>query len=494
MIEFSHEVNLHYNNIVLALSSLLAAVEEPTTKTGPRSKSLFQDESETFSALVHVRREVLSACKFFETFITALSDDLKQKNFLLPVMIPSARSVPFPQEHAIYVTPPKPSQNLLKRLTVPTRSVVAALPPVHDPTSLFRQEGAVGRPTVGPSASSSRLQHPTSISVSNDPSPEREIDLSERIVCAGLYVAFDALARLVHARDGHVALIRNFEEAQGVCVYGEKYRLAPELKIPLKSGPVGVVIRSGIAANIMPPTPTADSPNQLCVPIRPGKERHIAPIGCVTLTRLGDAFSRDEESLVFSWAIFAQQILTGYGVDHMKLGFDPIHTLLKPTSNVYLHLRQSLAQREREDIVGIIKERNLLSDATSKHIAEQQPADLIFRNSKPSEFIAVRGGRHISGPADNLEHLTFGDIAEYVQQLEKCWTKAQSNLHGIEEEQIMQLDEVRKGRRKAKEAMKKARDLEDRSEMYQQKFEALKSELAAVCGKKLDPHPPDWQK
>jgi hypothetical protein len=485
MIEFSNEVNLQYHNVVYGLSSLLAAVEEPVLlnqPSSPRKSTTAADfgvassssssaaQVAAFATMVHIRREVLSVCKFFESFITTLSADMRQKNFLLPVMIPSARSVPFPQETMNMVTPLKPSH--IRRPTASTKSISTALPPVHNP---------IRQPSL-PTSPASRLQHASSVT----PAAEPEQDLSQRIIIAGLYVAFDAISRILRARDGHVSLIRNYEEAQAICVFGEKYRLAPELRLQLKLGPVGVVMRSGIAANISPPLPTADEPNLLCVPLRRGLERHNPPIGAVTFTRGGDAFSPEEEGLAASWAVFAQQLVTGYGVDHMCLGFDPMQTLLRPASNVFQHLKQLAGMRAgADDVTSILRDGSALSDATTKLIGSQQPADLVFRSTKPSEFIAVRGGRHVSGSSERIAHLTFSDIADYVERLEKCWGRAQSSLHSIESEQIQQLDELRKGRRKTKDLLRKAEEEGEKSEMYQKKFEALKSQLESVIEKQM---------
>jgi hypothetical protein len=512
MIEFSSEVNLKYNNVVIGLSSLLAEVElmpisRDNFSSTPRkpSDSTSQDAA-IFSVLANIRREVISTCKLFESFITSLSLDLKQKNFLLPVVVPSARSVPFPHEVTNLVSPVKPSH--LKRPTINAKSAATALPPVQNPIVT----GGLSDATLTPITPASpplghRGRSITATTIgggggggNGDQQQAEKIveqDLSQRIIIAGLYTAFDAMARILRAQNGHVCLVRNYEEAQGVCVFGDKYRLASELRIQLKLGPVGVVIRSGIAANISPAVPTENEPNLLCVPLHFGEKRLESPIGAVTFTRSRDPFSANEESLAFMWAVLAQQLICGYGVDHFNLGFDPFQTLLRPNSKVSQHLNKSssslnsLPSQPRASssfldtsFLGAEEASVNMTDALKR--GATQPYDLVFRSAKPSEFVSVRGGKQAAGPAEHIAHLSFTDLADYLGRLEKSWSKAQLSLRSIETEQIQQLDTVRKGRRKEKELQKQVQEEEKKSVMYQTKFESLKSQLESVIASKVN--------
>lgn len=142
-----------------------------------------------------------------------------------------------------------------------------------------------------------------------------------------------------------LAAVPVVEEAQAVALFGGKPRPPTNVRLPLKTGVVGAVIRSGLAVNIVPEHATDSNPYTLCVPVFPVGPR-TAPIGAVVLSRKAGntPFSHEDEAIATHWAQLAAQLLTQYGVAVGRgCYFDPFRTLLKKTSPLQQYKRMGFS-------------------------------------------------------------------------------------------------------------------------------------------------------
>jgi predicted double-glycine peptidase len=121
----------------------------------------------------------------------------------------------------------------------------------------------------------------------------------------------------------------------------------------------------------------------------------------------------------------------------------------------------------------------------AESVAEFPPPFRVFRSVHHNHFTVVRGAK-ISGSGVTLPTQNLMDVAEYIASLEECWRRTTEDLQGVEQEHVAQMEDFRARKRKLKAAQSKASELEGQKHVYEERYEALKLELAAVCGRPVD--------
>jgi hypothetical protein len=382
-------------------------------------------------------------------------------------------------------------------------------------------------------------------------------DTFEGIVSCGAYMLLEGLVRETMAREATwYAFTEGADEARAIALYSNKPKATAAAKMPLRTGAVGAVLRSGIAINVAPDQPSETNPLALCFPIFTASSRQH-PIGAVMLQHKAttEPFSKVDEAAAAHWTLFAARFMTEYGVDLAAHSFDPFRVLLLHTSPharyVELGLGTTLYGRSGEaKTAGVAAEQKLLNDLMNEaarllelqaedadkqaaaekrkklskakgseplgevdtglslapkgqqlkfraagvasyssrlasSVAQFPPPFRVFHSVHHNHFTAVRGAR-LSGSGVTLQTQNLMDVAEYVSSLEECWRRTTEDLQGIEQEHVAQMDDFRARKRKLKAAQTRAGDLEKAKDMYQERYEALKVELASICGRPVD--------
>jgi len=125
------------------------------------------------------------------------------------------------------------------------------------------------------------------------------------------------------------------------------------------------------------------------------------------------------------------------------------------------------------------------SKRLASSVAQFPPPFRVFHAVHHNHFTAVRGAR-LGGSGVTLQTQNLMDVAEYVASLEECWRRTTEDLQGIEQEHVAQMDDFRARKRKLKAAQSRAGELEKAKDMFQERYEALKVELATICGRPVD--------
>lgn len=362
----------------------------------------------------------------------------------------------------------------------------------------------------------------------------------ENVVATGAYMLLEVLVRQTMACDAvWYAYREGWEEAKAVALYGAKPRATTSVRQPIRNGVVGAVLRSGFAINIAPESPTETNPLALCVPIFSTTGR-THPIGVVMLQHkaTNEPFTSDDEVVTASWTMLAARAMCDYGVDLTVHAFDPFRVLLQTTSPLksYSELGLDVSSHRRgaklkQLSFGMDAEAKLLDDMMNEtarllevqasavasqpageggdtakqanrlrtraagiasyssrlaqNVASFPPPFKVFHSVHHNHFTAIRGAQ-LGGSGVTLQTQNLMDVAEYVASLEDCWKRTTEDLQGIELEHVAQMEDFRARKRRLKASQSRAMDLEEQMAHYKDKYESLKLELSAICGKPVE--------
>lgn len=332
---------------------------------------------------------------------------------------------------------------------------------------------------------------------------------------SSLYFSFDALARALRAREAVAYVQRSPLEAQAVCVFGGKPRHPLTVRVALKDGPVGAVIKSGVALNVACEDPSIQSGHMLCFPIFDSPSRG-QPIGALVVERNGlPAFLESEASLAQLWTVLATQFLTGYGADLTTLPYDPCQGILRQGGQLYEFLRRSnnaqvKQQNGGSSILGLNGFENMLihdaaspmpsvsggndraaiaSILTAAHysagvsaiIASQTPPQLVFKASHRNHGSHIKTATDWKGHTEMLRYQNVLDVATYIDRLSDTWKRSTDDLQEMETEQIAQMQDMKIRMRKLKSVTGKLEQTERQVMEYKERYDVLKKELASLA-------------
>lgn len=308
----------------------------------------------------------------------------------------------------------------------------------------------------------------------------------ESIVSTGVYMMLDALARELKAREGAVYLTltrdENCEDAQAIALFGGKPRSPHAVRVSLRSGVVGAVIRTGIAVNVKPDAPTDSNPYTLCYPIFPTDSR-THPIGVVYLQHrvANTPFSECDEQTAKSWSALMSHLVCDYRVDLLQHHFDP-HRLFSKRITVASYFRQfeqaNGANDEVTNAIVALSYPQRLAALISKHPTPQ----FVFRCVQGHHFTTTRNGKIPVGKIGALPTQNLVDVADYIANLEECWKRSVEDFHGLEMEHVERMQENKDRKRKLKAAQKRIGQLESVSMDYKHHYDSLREEVSKVCG------------
>ncbi|CUG07209.1 Hypothetical protein, putative [Bodo saltans] len=312
--------------------------------------------------------------------------------------------------------------------------------------------------------------------------------------------SFDALARALRAREAVAYVQRSPHEAQAVCVFGGKPRHPLTVKVPLKEGPVGAVMRSGVALNVVCDDPSIQSGHMLCFPIFESSSR-VQPIGAIVVERNGQpSFQDSEAALVQLWAVIAAQFLTGYGTDLTTLPYDPYQGVLrqggplleflKAPQNKHnkgafgvdatMSISAGASQSDRHAIASILGTANY-SAGVAAVIASQTPPQLVFKASHRNHGAHMKPAMDWKGHTEMLRYQNVLDVALYIERLSDSWRRSTDDLQEMEVEQIAQMQDMKVRMRKLKTVTGKLENTERQVMEYKERYDVLKKELATLA-------------
>lgn len=311
------------------------------------------------------------------------------------------------------------------------------------------------------------------------------------------YIMFDVAMRSIQAREGmFVVQVPGTDEAQAICLFGGKPRPPSNVRLSLKVGVVGTVMRTGIAVNVAPENPSETNPMAVCMPVFPAMIRG-PPIGAVFAQRkvANLAFTKSDEELLLMWAKLAAQMLATFPVDLLQYYFDPYRVLLKKGSAVIQHLRHIQETDPLRLLRGAFTEKGIAqtieqcgpnySAQLAAMIASRPTQQLLFRCVHHNHFSSIRGA-HLGGAGVTLQTQNLLDVSEYVQSVEECWKRTAEDLQDIEEERVASIDDFKERKKRLKASQKRIAQLESAMQMYKSKYEGLKRELSVLCGAPID--------
>lgn len=321
-----------------------------------------------------------------------------------------------------------------------------------------------------------------------------------------LYFSFDALCRSLRAREAVAYVQRTPHEVQAVCVFGGKPRHPLTVKLPLKEGPVGAVMKSGVALNVACDDPSIQSGHMLCFPIFESTTR-IQPIGAVVVERNGQpSFQESEAAMVQLWAVTAAQFLTGYGADLTTLPYDPYQGILRQGGPLLEYLKSPHAGKQgaassvartagggfdallastasgsdRHAIASILSNANY-SAGVAAIIASQAPPQLVFKASHRNHGAHIKPAMDWKGHTEMLRYQNVLDVALYIERLSDSWRRSTDDLQEMEVEQIAQMQDMKVRMRKLKTVTGKLENTERQVMEYKERYDVLKKELATLA-------------
>lgn len=514
----------------------------PSKRSGDSSESVAALLDDIQGTIRGLQKRVLQMTTTYETFLTALHQDVKKKTTgVAPILMPSTRTIPHPSVATPYANP-----------SVTTANTVS-LPLISSPAGADKSSARFGAPpannnVVVPKAPSAMGAAPsprkeqsatlgTSGNVAQGAQSTSLVDRSHETVAASFYFSFDAVARSLRAREAVAYIQKSPDEAQAVCVFGGKPRHPSTVSINLRSGVVGSVIKSGIAVNVAMDEPTAVNSHMLCFPIL-ARGDMSQPIGAVVVEKHeGPAFNERDAALVHLWTVLAAQFLSGYGVDIVGEPFDPFQSVFRPNTKVSEFLFKTKHNRgsalagaptkgniaelteptnEALVLLGIPGFEKLLtgesaaspsatkSFSASKDqvinmsavaalftsaqystklaaiIAAQIPPQLVFLTSHRSHGLNFRPSE-FKGHAEILRYQNVMDVATYIRKLDDSWRRSTDDLQGMEVEQISQMQDMKHRKRKLKQVAQQLETTEKEAKEYRDKYDVLKKEIASLA-------------